>query len=148
MVESFEEFKQRFSESQLRSRMRAVEALYQHYLQAEAEKPVPLEPSGPRMTDIEQCIKGLLEEIGIEYAFQYRHHAARLWPMDFWLPAYSVDLECDGEYWHSQPEAILRDLKRNELMAELGVTVLRIPGRQCRDLDSESLLMMIDGVLS
>lgn len=47
--------------------------------------------------------------------------------VDFLLPEHNLVLECDGVYWHSQPQAILNDQRRDTWLTRHGYIVLRIP---------------------
>jgi len=44
----------------------------------------------------------------------------------------NIDLECDGEKYHTLPEALARDRKRNNQLASFGWSVLRFSGKEIR----------------
>ena len=45
----------------------------------------------------------------------------------------SVDVECDGDRWHSQPETVVSDNQRNNDLASAGWSVLRFSTRDITD---------------
>jgi very-short-patch-repair endonuclease len=52
------------------------------------------------------------------------------WVVDILLVDYSIVIECDGDYWHSLPGAILRDSLKNIDLHNLGYRVIRLKGSQ------------------
>lgn len=48
---------------------------------------------------------------------------------DVYVPSLRKSIELDGEYWHSKPEAIERDQRKNKEALESGIEILRIPFR-------------------
>lgn len=53
-----------------------------------------------------------------------------------------VDVECDGDWWHSQPENIARDNQRNNDLASAGWSVLRFSTRELVD-EPENCLELV-----
>lgn len=49
---------------------------------------------------------------------------------DFYLPEENIIIECDGEYWHSKPEVIERDIKKNNFLEEQGYIVFRFSDKE------------------
>lgn len=49
--------------------------------------------------------------------------------IDIALPKYRLAIECDGEYWHSSPEAKRRDAKKNYYLKKKGWKVCRFKGK-------------------
>lgn len=49
--------------------------------------------------------------------------------IDIALPEYRLAIECDGEYWHSSPEAKKRDAKKNYYLKKNGWKVCRLKGK-------------------
>lgn len=47
---------------------------------------------------------------------------------DFYLPKRNLVIECDGEYWHMDQKARLRDQRKDKLMGKLGYSILRLSG--------------------
>jgi very-short-patch-repair endonuclease/endogenous inhibitor of DNA gyrase (YacG/DUF329 family) len=50
------------------------------------------------------------------------------WP-DIVILDRKIDIECDGEYWHTRKENMLRDRIRDDKLSKLGWTVLRFSGK-------------------
>lgn len=50
--------------------------------------------------------------------------------LDFAIPELKIDIECDGEYWHTAPKFVEKDKKRDEFLKSEGWTILRFPGRK------------------
>lgn len=48
------------------------------------------------------------------------------WSIDLAFPTPRVAIELDGEYWHSLPEMIEKDARKDAALADLGWTVQRI----------------------
>jgi very-short-patch-repair endonuclease len=95
-----------------------------------------LRKSGKK-TYIEQRMANLLDELSVEYIFQYpilRYNA------DFAIPDLKIVIECDGEYWHKDKEA---DLKRQKRIENEGWTVLRFTGSEINKKIEEVKLEII-----
>src|SRR5690625_7843035 len=45
--------------------------------------------------------------------------------IDFYLPEYNIAVECDGDYWHSLPNVVEKDKRRDTEFKKHGVEVLR-----------------------
>jgi very-short-patch-repair endonuclease len=45
----------------------------------------------------------------------------------------NIDIECDGETWHSDPKGLRRDRHRNNILASAGWAVLRFGSRELAD---------------
>lgn len=73
-------------------------------------------------TSIEEKIAILLTEIKLDYKEQYKIKRSYF---DFFLPSKNILIECDGQYWHSLPEAIIRDKYKDKLAQENGFRLLR-----------------------
>ncbi len=48
---------------------------------------------------------------------------------DFYLPKRNLVIECDGEYWHLQEKAQLRDQRKDKFLRGLGYDILRLTGQ-------------------
>lgn len=79
-----------------------------------------------RETKLEQAVKAVLIEMGLEFE---QSKPFCWYEVDFYLPAFNLVLECDGEYWHSLPKAQKNDLKRDKWFRGQGYRVARIPER-------------------
>jgi very-short-patch-repair endonuclease len=53
--------------------------------------------------------------------------ANRRFSFDVYSPSQKIAVEVDGIYWHKRPEAVTRDLEKDRLAAEVGITIIRIP---------------------
>lgn len=62
---------------------------------------------------------------------------------DFYLPKRNIVIECDGEYWHMDQKARLRDQRKDKLIGKLGYNILRLNGQDIihRDFNLETLLL-------
>lgn len=49
--------------------------------------------------------------------------------IDVALTEYRIAIECDGEYWHSSPEALKRDARKNHVLEANGWKVCRFRGK-------------------
>lgn len=78
-------------------------------------------------TNIEEMTEDLLIELGLEYQSEFKVNKSFY---DFYLPKENLLIECDGEYWHSFPEAIERDIKKNELAEKEGYILLRLSEKE------------------
>ena len=58
----------------------------------------------------------------ILYVKQYRY---KLGIADFWLPETNTIIECDGDYWHNLPNAVIRNKKQTKWLEENDYTVYR-----------------------
>ena len=62
------------------------------------------------MTSIERKVADALERYGIEYEHEF---PIGIYYADFYLIDHGVIIECDGDYWHSKPEVVERDSRKN-----------------------------------
>lgn len=51
---------------------------------------------------------------------------SKMLELDIYIPSLKKAIELDGEYWHSKPEAIERDARKNEECREAGIKLLRL----------------------
>lgn len=51
-----------------------------------------------------------------------------IWPyeLDMYLPELKLGIEYDGDYWHSLPNMVKRDVSKNEKCKKKGITLFRI----------------------
>jgi very-short-patch-repair endonuclease len=90
-------------------------------------KPSGINQYSTSFTYIENVVKDILEKLCINYLHNYK--VDRYFP-DFFLPDYNIIIECDGEHWHSSPEAKLKDQIKTECFENLGFKVLRFTGKE------------------
>lgn len=72
----------------------------------------------------------------------YSGHASSQYRADFLIDDKLV-VEIDGATYHSSPEAVLRDLKRDDDMRREGYSILRIPAREVF-LDSAAAVKKVE----
>lgn len=74
-------------------------------------------------TSIERMVQAELDRLEVEY----RSQASLGWYyIDFLIPSLSLCLECDGDYWHSRPERIAADVRRDGWLRRHGYRVARL----------------------
>ena len=59
-------------------------------------------------------------DIRFEKQFPIWHYT-----VDFAVPEKKLIIECDGEYWHSLPQSVRRDIRKDKYLSEKGWHVLR-----------------------
>lgn len=52
--------------------------------------------------------------------------------VDAYISERRMAIEVDGEYWHSLPNNIERDKRKDAALASYGITVIRLPERKVR----------------
>ena len=91
-------------------------------------------------TSIEEIVENLLIELGLEYQSEFKVNRSFY---DFFLPKENVLIECDGKYWHSFPEAIKRDAKKDNLAKEKGYKLLRLSEKEILTTNIKKKLLCI-----
>lgn len=88
-------------------------------------------------TSIERAVWEILDALGVEYETQ-----KQIGPyfVDICIPSRNLVIECDGEWWHSQPEAIRRDKAKDTYLKKRGYHVLRLPERVIRGGEASQVL--------
>ena len=66
-----------------------------------------------------------------------------VWSIDLALPDLMVAVELDGVYWHSLPESVDRDKRKDAHLSGLGWRVVRVP-IHARDTPSHLALRMVE----
>jgi len=97
-----------------------------------------------KFSNIEPGMASALYDAGIRFESQYPYFH---YIMDFAIPDRKVSIECDGNYWHSFPEAIVRDKKRDTYLKRHGWTVLRFSETEIYK-DINSCIARISGQLA
>ena len=79
------------------------------------------------ITPIENRMQDELRNRGIRFEFQHPIHG---YVLDFFIESNGkrLNVECDGQEFHSTPEAIEHDRRRNNVMAANNILVLRFSG--------------------
>ena len=95
------------------------------------DMPKPQQPKQIFLTKPEQKLASILNQLAIPYPLfaqfqQYMPGQRQPFLLDFAYPQIGVDVEADGEMWHSDQEAIERDRARDMKLAQLGWRVIRI----------------------
>jgi very-short-patch-repair endonuclease len=95
------------------------------------DMPKPPQPKQIFLTKPEQKLASVLNTLAIPYPLfaqfqQYVPGQRQPFLLDFAYPQIGVDVEADGEFWHSDPEAVERDRTRDMKLAQMGWRVIRI----------------------
>jgi very-short-patch-repair endonuclease len=90
----------------------------------EAAKPIYL-------TKPEQKLYSVLSRLKVPYRLfaqfkQATPYSTSPYLLDFAYPEIGIDLEADGDFWHSDPESVTRDKQRDQNLATMGWRVVRI----------------------
>ncbi len=95
----------------------------------------------PRISSIEFKIRNFLDDLKINYKPQkYIKEIKDKYRCDIFIPSISLIIECDGDYWHGNPEANgnfmeypkrireqrIRDFERTSQLEEKGYQVIRL----------------------
>lgn len=109
----------------------------------------PLMRDGRRVgtydTGIEVKTRKLLSKMRIRYEAQ--RHFKGVGYVDFYLPAYELAIECDGEYWHSKPGRPQADSRRDaRLWVFYEVRTLRLPGKLCNGPEEQLRRAILRGI--
>jgi very-short-patch-repair endonuclease len=83
-----------------------------------------VQPQMIRMTSLEQAMYKTLLNMQIPFKKWIQFPLGK-YKTDFAIPAIRLAVECDGEYWHRQPQAKAHDQKRDAEIARFGWTVVR-----------------------
>lgn len=87
-----------------------------------------------RLTSLEQKMYQLL--LGMRLPFiQKAQSQIGPYVVDFSIPALRIAIECDGDQWHSTPEARAHDQKRDMDLAKVGWTTVRFSERELKEKD-------------
>lgn len=79
----------------------------------------------PRETAIEAKMYQELERRGVTFVKQQVIDG--LWVVDALIPGARMVIECDGEYWHSLPDMVERDRKKDIYLKSRGYKIFRFP---------------------
>jgi len=94
-----------------------------------------MRPANP--SSIEISIRKVLDSLNITY--QTGKRISPYFP-DIFIPCANLVIECDGDYWHSRPEAKEKDTKRDTFMRDKGYEVVRIWERDIRENPEAALI--------
>lgn len=93
-----------------------------------------LKQSKNKISQAELKIKEYLIKKDILFIHQYSY---LLGVADFYIPETNTIIECYGKYWHSKPEYIIRDERKNKHLISLGYKLLILCSEEvlkCKDL--------------
>jgi len=63
-----------------------------------------------KLSKIEEIVAKELDKLGIAYKRQYKLVGIeQMYVLDFFLPEYDLIIECNGDYWHSLEDRMIRD---------------------------------------
>lgn len=80
-------------------------------------------------TSIEQLLMDELDTLNVKYEYQYRLNQ---YVIDFAIPHLKIAIEADGVYWHSLPDVIEKDKRKDKDLAELCWTIFHFMGNEIR----------------
>jgi len=101
-----------------------------------------------RFTSLEQKLYRLLMQAGLPFAWYAQYLAGPItqhfeYQLDAAIPALKLGLEADGEIYHSNPEKIAKDRKRDSLLATQGWTILRFTETELNEHPEEVLKVIM-----
>jgi very-short-patch-repair endonuclease len=91
-----------------------------------------VQPKGVRLTSLEQEMYKTLVQLNLPFR-QFAQFQLGQYTTDFAMPQIKLAIECDGEQWHSEPEAKAHDQKRDMDLANNGWTTLRFAERDLKE---------------
>ena len=97
------------------------------------------------MTDAEQILWYQLRRKQIQGLQFYRQKPLLNFVVDFYCPAAKLVVEIDGSQ-HAETKHKLKDQKRDEVLASLGLVVLRFDNRQVL-LETDAVLAIINAIV-
>jgi very-short-patch-repair endonuclease len=105
------------------------------------EEVIPMMPI--KLTKIEQKMASMLESVANNMGFNSSEvrmqfpvenpHGGKAFTMDFAIPTLKMDIEADGEVWHSSNEQQGDDQERDYLLAQRGWTILRFDDKSIEE---------------
>ena len=104
--------------------------------QADMERLHSTVKGGNYITGPEARVAMALNRMGLAY---FLHRAMGPWVADLFVPSLSLDIECDGAFWHRAHAE--RDATRDAWFAEQGYRVIRVP----EDADEATIRGLIEG---
>ena len=104
-----------------------------------------------RFTTLEQKLYRILLQAGLPFAWYAQYLAGPItqhfeYQLDAAIPALRLGLEADGEIYHSNPEKIAKDRKRDMLLATQGWTILRFTENELNEHPEEVLKVIMQTI--
>jgi very-short-patch-repair endonuclease len=93
---------------------------------------------------IEKAFAIALTSIEVSCCSQY---SLGPYTIDFAIPEMQIAIECDGDYWHSQPASILRDKRKDRYLLNRGWRVLHFSETEI-NIDIDRCLSLVMQTLS
>lgn len=93
--------------------------------------------SGGKRSSLEIKVEKKLTDLGFNFESQKR---IGQWLTDFYISDLNLVIECDGEYWHSLPDVIIRDKRKNAWLKKNGYKLIRLKESEIRE-DVEACLI-------
>jgi len=76
-----------------------------------------------RKTSIEIIVEEILQNLNVEFEIQVPING---YITDFFIRSLGAVIEADGDYWHSLPKTIERDMRKNKAILSAGHRLLRL----------------------
>jgi very-short-patch-repair endonuclease len=104
-----------------------------------------------RFTNLEQKLYRILLQAGLPFAWYAQYLVGPVsqhleYQLDAAIPALRLGLEADGEIYHSNPEKIAKDRKRDMLLATKGWTILRFTENELSEHSEEVLKVIMQTI--
>jgi very-short-patch-repair endonuclease len=107
----------------------------------EEEIPIPMMPI--KLTKIEQKMAGMMDSVAsntgiskdairMQYPIE-NPKGGKPFTMDFAIPGFKLNVEADGEVWHSSQEQVTDDQERDYILAQRGWTILRFDDKSIEE---------------
>ena len=81
-------------------------------------------------TSIESAVRKVLKRKKVKFVQELK---IGKYYVDFFLPEYSIAVECDGEYWHGSILAQKRDLEKDKFLLKKGYKVCRFTEKDIKE---------------
>lgn len=75
-------------------------------------------------TSIEISVQNALKNKNIKFEKQKK---VKNYYIDIFIPEFNIGIECDGDYWHNLPGRKESDEKRDNIIEQEGITIIRFP---------------------
>lgn len=91
-------------------------------------------------SSLEVVVRQVLDALGVVYepSVQIGPYVA-----DMLVPHSRLVIECDGDYWHSRPGALERDMRKDKYLEANGYRVLRLGERVIKAITKQALRELI-----
>ena len=96
---------------------------------------------GGRVSSLEVAVAAHLDALGVAYEWQVR---VGRFLADFRVG--DLIVEADGIYWHTQPEVVARDKRKDGVIAAKGLRLVRLPECEIKAGDFSRLDAALAGI--